>query len=603
MFKAYGAASGASITAALTAVVLCCAAPHDGTADYFVIKQRGVPVGWLELASAGELRRDAEGPFLVTRCRALIKRWADGRGVVEEEMTLVAARRPGEPAYRIAGRWSGGAFRYRAADAWQLRIEDEFGNVVERRGAEKPSFVSFMEAPLPIPTSRSAPAQRGPHMKSLELTDGRIRSYRGRGNGRSWSGRGPAGYVRAGFDADGAICSYADAAGLTVAPAAGVPRVNGLRHEKPRALLLPCIVSPAARGSAVSLPLSARLSRPINPGGLNRPGQRFDGDVSGDALTGTFYLTPSAQPPLDAPPGEFAAVAPAFMPELLRGDELERMAAWYRARGKSVRLVTGAGLFAGNVLAPYDWLEFDGLAVGAPGRPLPQCRIALAEGEEASTLVGLALTGEPEAAGPGCRTTPRLPAVLKDDAELRYDVYRSGDRAGELVAWYSAPPEETPAVLLEGEVAGLPLRDAAYYEPPPPARMQVMRGLPPSVGEIFALGAAVAVPAEANEPPYELCFPVAAEYPAFARARWADVRPVVASGERRVCRVYRLEPGAYTAYYTYDGLLARLEWGRYAILLRSFPKAKGAAAAAESAGQPEAPPKEPPPPAPEGGGA
>lgn len=589
---------GASIPAALTAVFLCCAAPRTGPPDYYVIRQRGVPVGWLELVAAGQ-RRDASGPFLVTACRAHLRRWADGRGVLEEEMTLVAARRPGEPAYRISGRWPGGEFRYRAADTWQLRIEDEFGNVVVKRGEERPSFVSFMEAPLPIPTSRSAPPRAGPDMKSLELTDGRVSSYRGRGSGRSWSGCGPAGCVRAGFDADGAVRTYADAAGLTVAPAGGVPQVNGVRHEKPRAMLLPCIVSPGPRGSSATLPLAARLSAPLAPGDLNRPGQRFEGDVGGDALTGTFRLEPSAQPPLEAPPGEFGAAAGPG-PELRGEEELERMAAWYRAQGKSVRFVTGAGLFSGNLLAPYRWLEVEGRGVAAPGRPVPHCRVAFAEGEKPAALVNLVLTGEPEVAGPGCRTTAERSAALRDDAELNYDVYQGGARAGELVAWYSAPPDETPAVVLYGEVAGLPLRDAAYYEPIRPGRLRVMRGLPPSVGEIFTLGAAVAVGAEDAEPPYELCFPVAPS--AFARARWVGARAVVASGERRLCRVYRLAPGPYTAYYTYDGLLARLEWGRHALQLRSYPSAKRGAAAAERATQPPAVPENSQPTPVEGGG-
>lgn len=599
MSRRYGTTLGASIPAAVTAVVLCCAAPRTGAPDYFVIKERGVPVGWLELTPPDE-RRDAEGPFLVTRCRARIKRWADGRGLLDEEMTLVAARRPGGPAYRIAGRWPGGEFRYRAADTWQLRIDDEFGNVVRKRGVERPTFISFMETPLPIPTSRAAPPRPGPGMRALEVTDGRVYSFRGRSNGRSWSGRGPAGSVRADFDAEGAVRTYAEAAGLTVAPAGGVPRVTGVRHEKPRALLLPCIVSPAARGGAVALPLSARLSRPPEPGALDRRGQRFDGAVTGDLLDGTFYLEPSAQTPLEPPPAEFGAPAPGPVPELLGEEELERMAAWYRGRGKSVRFVTGAGLFAGNLLAPYRWLEVEGRPVAAPGRTLPHCRVAFAEGDQPAVLADLVLTGEPEIAGPGCRMADSRPA-LKDGAELRYDVYRDGARAGELVAWYSAPPDETPAVLLDGEIAGLPLRDAAFYESLEAGRMRVMRGLPPSVGEIFVLGAAVAVPAENEQPPSELCFPVAAS--GFARARWSGARPVVASGERRVCGVYRLEPGPYTAYYTYDGLLARLEWGRYVLQLRSYPTEKRGVVEAESAGQPAAPPAEPRPPAPEGGGA
>lgn len=598
MFKRCGAALGASIPAAVTAVVLCCAAPQTRAPDYFVIRQRGVPVGWLERSAAGQ-RRDAQGPFLVTGCRVHLRRWADGRGVLEEEITLVAARRPGEPAYCITGRWPGGEFRYRAADSWHLKIVDEFGNVLEKRGAERPSFVSFMEAPLPIPTSPSGPARPGRDMKSLELADGRVSSYRGRGHGRSFNGRGPAGYVRATFDADGAVRTYADAAGLTVAPAGGVPRVTGVRHEKPKALLLPCIVSPRPRGTRVALPLAARLSAPLEPGDLNRPGQSFEGDVTGNSLNGTFTLDPSAQPPLELPPAGFEAAGP-WAPGLRGEGELERMAAWYRAQGKSVRFVTGAGLFAGNLLAPYSWLEVDGRGVAAPGRAIPCFRVAFAEGEEPATLANLALTGEPEVAGPGCRTPPGRPTALKDDAELRYEVYRGGARAGEVVAWYSAPLDETPAVLLYGEISGLPLGDAACYEPIRPGRLRVMRELPPSVGEIFVLGAAVAVPAEDVEPPYELCFPVAAS--AFARARWGGVRAVVAGGERRLCRVFLLEPGSYTAYYTYDGLLARLEWGRYALQLESYPTKKRAAAAAESA-TPSAPAPENRQPPPGEGGA
>jgi hypothetical protein len=103
----------------------------------------------------------------------------------------------------------------------------------------------------------------------------------------------------------------------------------------------------------------------------------------------------------------------------------------------------------------------------------------------------------------------------------------------------------------------------------------------------------VACPAEDGEPPYEHCFPVGDG--AYARARWEGVRAVVAGPETRRCRLFRLSPGTYAAYYTSDGLLARLEWGRYTIQIKTFPAKKGTAAAAESAPPPAPKAAQPPP--------
>jgi hypothetical protein len=563
-------ALGLTVAAAWAAVVLSCASPPAPAPDYFVIRQRGVPVGWLERPSA-DRRHDGRGPFLVVSCRVRLRRWADGRGVREEEMSLAAARRPGGPAYYLAGRWSGGEFRYRAGGSWHLTVIDEFGNVATKRGTKMPAFVSFLGTPLPLAT-----APPGPNAAGLELTDGRVTSYRGSPNGRSWSGRGPGGRLCATFDADGALRTYADAAGLTVAPAAGVPRVTGVRHEKPRGLLLPCIFSSRSHGTPVALPLAATLSAAVAPADLGRPGQHFEGEVNGDRLAGTFYLDPAAQPPLEEPEGEFGGSAPGPGLALWGGAELDRLAAWYRARGESARRVNGVGLFAGNLLAPYSWLEVEGRAVAAPGREVPYFRLALAEGDEAASLVNLTITAEPKAAGPGSRAPPGRLAALKDGAELCYEIRRGAARVGEVTACYWAPPKETAAVLLVGEVTGVPLADAAPCGPTPSGIMREMQERPPSPAEIFALGAAVACPAEDDEPPYELCFPVGEA--AYARARWEGVRAVAAGPETRRCRLFRLAPRDYAAYYTSDGLLARLAWGRYLIQIKAFPTRKGAGA-------------------------
>ena len=48
--------------------------------------------------------------------------------------------------------------------------------------------------------------------------------------------------------------------------------------------------------------------------------------------------------------------------------------------------------------------------------------------------------------------------------------------------------------------------------------------------------------------------------------------PVIAGYEGRMCRVYKIEPGGFTAYYTYDGVLARVAGRGFEARLLSFPR-------------------------------
>jgi hypothetical protein len=88
-------------------------------------------------------------------------------------------------------------------------------------------------------------------------------------------------------------------------------------------------------------------------------------------------------------------------------------------------------------------------------------------------------------------------------------------------------------------------------------------------------------------PPYEFCFPAAGGP---GRAKWQGIKPVVAAGERRLCREYLIEPGPVRAYYTHDGILTRLEWHGYAARLAAFPRR----APARVSRPPEAAPPSPP---------
>lgn len=555
----------ANTLAACTAVFLCCAVPQKEEGEYFAIRYRGKTAGRLERLEAGK-RRDASGPFVVTECRLRLRRWADGRGVVDDELTLVAARRPAQTAFYIAGRWNGGEFRYRRGGSWRFKLIDEFGNVTEKRGRRVPSFVTFRGVPLPIATARRRPKR--PTLTSLELTSGRVSPYRGRGDGRSWTGLGREGrYVRFTFAADGAVVNYTDAAGVATCPANGPPRPRGFLHKNTELLYLPFIIPPASKATRLHLPLTARLSRPLRPEDLTRPGQNFSGRVTGNIVAGTFALEPAGQPSLENAPADLAPAERGAWPHLHGEGELARLAAFYRARGKSVRAVTGLGLFRGNLLAPYDWLEVEGRGVGAPGRPVPRLRVALATSEEPATVVKFALAGEPKVEGRGARAIAAEIPGIKNRAELFYDIYCAGARAGGVAAWYEKPPKEPATVLVYGEILGRVVEGVTACIPPCGAPPYEPDG--PAFAELIALGAAVAVADEDDAPPYEFCFPAVEGRP--ARARWRGLKAVVVGGKSRMCRVYELEPGPFRAYYTYDGVLTRLECRDFVARLSSFP--------------------------------
>ncbi len=563
----------ANTLAAGTAVFFCCGLPEREGPEYFAIRYRGTTVGRLERLEVGE-RRDASGPFVVTECRLALRRWADGRGVVDDELTLVAARRPAQTAFYLAGRWNGGEFRYRRGNSWYYNLVDEFGNVTEKRGRRAPSFLTFRGVPLPIATARHLSESAA--LTSLELTSGRVSPYRGRGEGRSWTGLGREGrYVRFTFAADGAVVNYTDAAGVATCPANGPPRPRGFLYKNTELLYLPFIIPPASKATRLLLPLTARLSRPLRPEDLARPGQTFSGRVTGNIVAGTFTLEPAGQPSLENAPPDLATAERGAWPHLHGEGELGRLAAFYRARGKSVRVVTGLGLFRGNLLAPYDWLEVEGRGVGAPGRPVPRLRVALATSEEPATLTKFALAGEAKAEGRGARAIAAEIPGIKNRAELFYDIYCAGARAGSVAAWYEKPPKEPAAVLVYGEILGRVVEGGTTCIPPCGAPPHKPIG--PAFGELIALGAAVAVADEDDAPPYEFCFPAVEGRP--ARAKWQGLKAVVVGGESRMCRVYELEPGPFRAYYTYDGVLVALEWHNFAARLSSFPPRRPARAA------------------------
>ncbi|UCH78716.1 MAG: hypothetical protein JSU81_01840 [Candidatus Coatesbacteria bacterium] len=584
MIKPFRLGSALTSGTAIVAVLLSCAAPAPAPREYYAVREGGDTVGRLARGPT-ETREDAAGPFYVTPYRLRLRRWVAGRGVEVEEVSVVAARRRGRPAYYFRGRWPGGDFVYRAGASWRLTLRDEFGNVAAVRGSEAPAAVTFRGLPLPLATAVPPPRPRR-ELTTLELTSGRVRRCRGTGDGRRWVGWGPSSTQAFAFDADGAVHRYADGDGLSVEPTATAPTIRGVWRRTAKPVLLP---DPPGLTEPISLPLAARLSTPLRPDVLSRPGQTFVGDVAGRRARGTFGLAAAEQPPLREPPPPFAPPGGEPYPKVEAPDELERLAAYYRAEGKTVRHATGLGLFAGNVLARYSWLEVDGEPVAAPGLPLPRVRVTLALAAEPAEVLRFALLPDPESKGRNVGPAEGGVPALLAEAELFYEAFYAGAPAGALAVAYERGEEGPPSWLAYGEILGREVEAGAAGDPLGREAPFAKIGPASPVLEFLSLGGVVAASPGAPVPA-EFCFPLGREW---VRARRRGVAAVVVGPAYLRCQLYVVDPGGYRACYTPDGLLTRLTWGSYEMRLKSYTVAARAGRSfAERAPTPSPPAEE-----------
>jgi len=570
--------------AAFAAVFFACRADEVAGTRAYVIRQRGVPVGWVINRDLG-IRRDGAGELALSEYRAEIARWADGVGVVAEELRFLAARRPGGPVYYLNGTWSGGSFRYRRGRGWTLNGEDEFGNAVLNSGTEPPAVVTFRGAALAVPTA--GPSRRDT-LTGLELTDGRVTVFRGRRASTGWAGRGVGGDVWVGFGEQGEVARFAGPDNITTGPAASIIERSGFLHRRPILRYLPTVFrAPSTADGEIVLPLSARLSAPTAVEDLTAAGQTFAGTAVGTFVSGVFTLTPAAQTPLGsarparaADGGASFAPAPWYPWPAIEGDgELGRLAAAYRAEGRAPVFVSGVGLFAGNVLAPYEWLQVGAEAIAAPGRPIPRWRVALGRGPAPARVTEFALAGEPKARG-AAAIAPTVPG-LKDGDALVYTVYHRGAVAGLFTLRYDAAPPGPPVIVEDGEFLGAPSESITWGAFNVGGAVREATGGEDAFAELAALGSVVATARPDLAPPDEFAIPLAGS-PLPLYGRWRGVTTIAAGAGLATVRVFELEPGAVQAYYTYDGVLARVRVGALEARLLELPRYRAGASAAQT---------------------
>lgn len=570
--------------AAFAAVFFSCRAGDTTAPHAYVIRQGGVPVGRIMIRELGA-RRDGGGDLLLSEYRAEVARWADGLGVVADELCMLAARRPGRPVHYVSGVWNGGSFRYRCGRGWTLRGEDEFGNAIAVSGAPAPAVLTFRGAALAL--AAGGPAARDT-LTSLELTDGRVSAYRGRRASTGWTGRGGAGDVWVGFGPGGEAVRYAGPAGITVGPAATAVERTGFLFRRPALRYLPLIFrGPPAADGEIELPLSAHLSAPAAAADLTAAGQTFAGTAAGTFISGTFKITPGAQPPLR--PARLARAADggaSFAPggwspwPAVEGDgELARLAAAYRAEGRRPTFVGGVGLFAGNVLAPYEWLEVGSEAVAAPGRPVPRWRVLLDRSPVPARVITFAPAGELKCRG-AAAVAPAVPG-LKDGDNLVYVLYYRGAAAGSVTLRYDAAAPEPPVIAQSGVFLGAASESLTWGAFNVEGVLREATGGAGAVAELAALGSATATPRPDMPPPSEFAIPLAGA-PLPLRCRWRGPASLAVGAGVTAVRIYEVEPGDVAAYYTYDGILVRVRAGALEARLMQLPRYRIGAAAAQT---------------------
>lgn len=554
------------LAAAVVAVFGACAQPPSLPHPQYFIYYAGGLVGGV-FVSRIEGRADAAGTFEAAKVKVVFRRWADGRGAVTEELRFVLSKRPNGGAFFVRGEGTCGAFRGRLSPRrCRFVFVDEFGNSRVLTTPSPPAVFTYRGVVLPV--SVAVPRRL---FSTLDLATGEVSQWRGRwgNNGRAWWGGAPLTFIR--FAPDGAPISFVRADGLTLAADFRPCRVS-FAFSRPRLAYLPIIIHPSRRAESLQIQLTARLAGSARVADLTAPGQTFAGTVVGETVAGVFTLKMADLPSFrsaaweDAAPAAWGAWPTA---EDAAADEVSRLARRYAAVGKNAVVVSGFGVFAGNVLAPYYWLEVGGETVAAPGRPVPTAAIALARGPKPVGVVSFSVL-DARAAGVASSLLGSKGALPW--RSLTYALYRGGAYAGrvEIKVTGVAPNR---VICCRGDLFG-----ARWEEVWPEELVSSCPAggpLPFSFAAFATAGRLVGVRRESDPPPYEFCWPAVGPTP--ARMRWLGIKPVIIGEEYYLARVYRADPPAVTAYYSYDGVLLRLDGPGFTARLTAVERPRGEA--------------------------
>lgn len=519
---------------------------------YYVYYLDGYPFGYVAVSDIGR-RTDAVGSFRLTRYSGLFRLFGESGG--DYRFNVISAFRGNGTVAYVSYEDASISADVRIGESSAYYTSTHDGRVVSAGSIRKPVFFRVRDTFLPIPINLDFdiyPYRVG--AVDLDTGDAEVISCRSSTGGNICMEY--CGYIAILSSTEGELNRFvgSDRVSFKISPGKPDYPLIAYRQEVP-AIPLPVI---AEEGSLVVVPLSLRLSSPVEPVYF---GDFFSGECLGGRATGDFI---------------FEAVSGQNPRTCAREEDAHRgSVAICEDEAGSGLYCCGLILERGNLLRSVYWRE-------QPGKREPIAgTLLLARTGEPVRIISLGVTDPPSVVSgtgfnigkPGYSVSPKK--------ALEYKVLYDGDEIGFFkVAEYKKQDRKGMAFLAEGELFGVDFRstsDASVITENGstllPLSLTIRRPEEFVIAGSALFGNGIV--------PQSFCLPVYG-CEGFAEFKFTSLTYYPVGTATRACYVY--DYGRGKVAFDRSGVPVRIEQGGFVAVLTSAPEITGVSRFSVSAG-------------------